>query len=365
MSNLPKVLFIIPSVDSGGIEIYLLRFLRLKKGEFNAAILVRGSKSGDLAQDYKSLMLPLVFMPLGYHNPIRWIKYFHFFKSNEFETICDFNANFSGIPMLIARIAGIKNRIVFYRQGKDHFNSSMPKRLYNSLMNKLVFKNSTKILSNSIAGLNYFFPNRSANDTRFKVIYNGVNFSDYQVKINKAELKNNLGIPENGFVIGHTGRLDKAKNHETILKVAKTLIENDSSIYLVLGGHDTEKLAPIVEESGITSNVRLLGYRSDIPALLQMFDVFYFPSITEGQPNSLLEAMASGLTVIASNIEPIAEVFPDKSMLFDPMEIEKVVAKIIQIKSNGIEFLYSDFTEYIALNFDSEARFNDLLLELN
>ena len=232
-------------------------------------------------------------------------------------------------------------------------------------MNKLVFKNSTKILSNSIAGLNYFFPNRSANDTRFKVIYNGVNFSDYQVKINKAELKNNLGIPENGFVIGHTGRLDKAKNHETILKVAKTLIENDSSIYLVLGGHDTEKLAPIVEESGITSNVRLLGYRSDIPALLQMFDVFYFPSITEGQPNSLLEAMASGLTVIASNIEPIAEVFPDKSMLFDPMEIEKVVAKIIQIKSNGIEFLYSDFTEYIALNFDSEARFNDLLLELN
>ena len=156
MSNLLKILFIIPSVNSGGIETYLLRFLRFKKGEFNAVILVRGLKTGDLERDYESLGLPIVSMPLGYFNPLRWLKYYHFFKHNKFDTVCDFNANFSGIPMLIAKLAGIKNRIAFYRQGKNHFKSSFLKRIYNSLMNKLVFKYSSRILANSIAGLNFF-----------------------------------------------------------------------------------------------------------------------------------------------------------------------------------------------------------------
>jgi len=364
LETLCKTLFLIPTVDSGGIETYLLRFLKTHKSQMDVTILVRTYNSGDLYNEYKALDVPLLFMPLGYLNIGRWWNYYSFYKRNGFDTICDFNANMAGIPVWLAYLAGIKNRITFYRQGKDHFRTSFLKRTYNKLMNRLVYRYSTKILANSQSAINFFFSYRKTCDSRFKVIKNGIDFNLFRKKINKAQFRQSLVIPQNAFVIGHVGRLDKSKNHSTILKVAAELIKWNQNIYLVLCGNGTEKLIDDVNTLDISENVRLLGYRQDIPSLLQIFDLFYFPSITEGQPNALIEAMVAGVPVVASNIEPVKEIISDSSMLFNPFDIANVVKYIkVMIEDPSQASGCIDIDE-LYRTFSASLRFDDFLKEI-
>ena len=63
-----------------------------------------------------------------------------------------------------------------------------------------------------------------------------------------------------------------------------------------------EKYEMIVQQMGLDGQIHLLGYRSDVLRILPLFDLYYFPSLTEGQPNALIEAMATGLPFVASDI---------------------------------------------------------------
>src|SRR5690606_5670056 len=106
------------------------------------------------------------------------------------------------------------------------------------LMNKILFASASKILSNSKAALDYFYPeNIRQNPNSFEVIYNGVDYSSFLSS--QANLRAELGIPEQAFVIGHIGRVAPAKNHTTILDVAIKMVEEDPNVYFLLCGDKT------------------------------------------------------------------------------------------------------------------------------
>jgi len=354
-----KVLFIIPSVDSGGIETYVLRFLRKYKSQIQASVLVRHTKKGDLFEQYNALEIPLYFIPLGKFNVKKWKVYRSLFEKEQFDTVCDFNANFAGIPMWMAKKAGVPNRIAFYRQGKDHFNTKdFSKRMYNNWVKSLVNKHATKILANSKAGLDFFYPKREK-DARFKVIYNGIDFKD--ITKTKSELKKEFSIPDNTFVIGHVGRLDKAKNHETILKVLAQLAALEIDFIWLSCGRNTENLLPQIKALHLEEKVRLLGFRKDVHEITLLFDLFYFPSNTEGQPNALIEAMQIGVPIISSSIEPIKETTPAflSNYLFEPNEVDNVVDIIHQIIKHQIEYPIQEMKEWSRAQFSSSLRFKE------
>jgi glycosyltransferase involved in cell wall biosynthesis len=357
-----KVLFIVPTLNPGGIETYLLRFLKFiqKDQTIKSYILVRSLNKGVLYEQYETLEIPIYFQPLGYFKlqNIKW--YFQFFKKHQFDTVCDFNANFAGIPMWLSEKADIKNRITFYRQGKNHFKSSLIKSLYNQFVKRLVLKSSTQILSNSKAALDYFYPNRG-DDERFKVIYNGMNVNDFIFAEKRKSIRAELQIPENAFVICHSGRLDPAKNHSTILKVAKKLIDADKNIFFILCGLSTEQLQEEVSALGVANNIRLLGFREDVPQILNESDLFYFPSITEGQPNALIEAMLVGLPFVASNIAPIEEIIPSdfRLLLINAFDVEEACKLIIAIKSKDLNMKFARIQRWATDNFSQEQRFKE------
>lgn len=359
-----KVCFLIPSLNSGGIETYLLRFLLHQKETINATVLIRNSKTGELYDSYIASGATIIFKPLGYFNPSAMLRYFRFFKSEKFDTVCDFNANFAGLPMLLSKFVGVKKRITFYRQGSDHFKKSIGKQLYNKLMNRLVYKFSTAIFANSSAGLEFFFPNEYPKDSRFKVIKNGVTISDYlNNQLTKEEIRRQLDLPENAFIIGHTGRFTPAKNHFFLLEVVKKLFDHKKDIHLVLIGNDTNQLIPRIKELNILENCTVLGYKNNIPDYLKAFDLFFFSSVTEGQPNALIEAMISGLPIAASDIPSIKECLPmdKKECLIDPYNVETTVQKIIEIIENPQNYTYQEFAKK---NFDAEIQFGEFLKNL-
>lgn len=326
-----KTCFLIPSVASGGIEMYLLRYLNFIEDTSQITVLVRSNQKGELYDEYQATGVKLVFLPLGYLSLSRTINHYQFYKSQKFDVICDFNANFAGIPMLLAKRLNVPKRIAFYRQGSNHFKPSFFKTGVNFFMNRLVYKNATHILSNSKAAFDFFFPKRSSLDKRFEVIYNGVNIEEYSLAESKQSIREDLGITENAFVIGHIGRLDKAKNHETILKVFQQLQQEHSNFYLLLCGRNTEDLIPQLEALGIKDKTFVLGYRKDIPRVLKSLDCFLFPSVTEGQPNALIEAMVAGIPIVASNIPAILECVPKPchSYLKKPHDIDGMAQAVL------------------------------------
>lgn len=355
-----KLCFLIPSVNAGGIETYLLRFLGSLNNLENVTIVVRSDTRGELYNDYQYLRCRLHFMPLGYINPLRMWRLYRFFKRKSFDTVCDFNANFAGLPMFIALIAGVPKRVAFYRQGRNHFKPSLHRNVVNQIMNRLVYYHATNVLSNSGAALNYFFSGRKPADDRFQIIPNGFNPDIYDIPGDKATLRQELGIANDKFVVGHCGRLDRAKNHHGILKTAALLVHEDPSFHFLLCGSNTQRLNQEVEEMGLSKHFSLLGFRKDVPELLNTMDLFYFPSYTEGQPNALIEAMLADLPLVASCIAPIRECMPltHHHWLVEPDDSKSACRKIMeqrQLMAAGIK--KQNLRNWAREKFNAEANF--------
>lgn len=354
MSN-AKICFLVVSVNAGGVETYLYRFLSGYKN-ITPYVVTKGGGKGNLYDDYVESGAEIVPFKMGYCNIRSWFKLYNFFRQHKFDAVCDMTANFSGIPLTIAKLASVSTRIAFYRQSSHHFKLSIFNLAYANFTNWLVGKNATVILANSQAALDFYFLDKQ--DDRFKVIKNGVNQELFGFKQSKRELRKYFGLPLDKFIVGHTGRVAFAKNHETILKVAKEICSQNKDVIFVLAGNGTEKLP---SQKGIIT----MGYCSEIPKLLKTFDTYYFPSVTEGQPNSLIEAMISGLPFVASNIAPIKECVPEQnySQLIPPLDSEATVVKLNEIINSEDKSTYI-CKEWAILEYDAQKKFEEFYREL-
>jgi glycosyltransferase involved in cell wall biosynthesis len=129
------------------------------------------------------------------------------------------------------------------------------------------------------------------------------------VIVNKSEKRKELGVPEDAFVLLSVGELSKRKNHEIIIRVLSTL-KNNNLVYLICGQGDLEEyLRNLAKQLGV--HVILLGFRRDISELSLIADLFVFPSLQEGLPVALMEAMASGLPVVCSKIRGNTDLIED------------------------------------------------------
>ena len=147
---------------------------------------------------------------------------------------------------------------------------------------------------------------------KITVIHNGVDFNKYSNCVS-AVSKTKLGIKSSDYVIGSVGTLRSVKGYEyLLLSVPKVLQIFPNTKFVIAGdGPLKEELQKLACELNIQHDVIFLGYRKDIPDVLSAFDIFVLPSLTEGSPNALLEAMASSKPVIATKVGGIPEIILD------------------------------------------------------
>jgi glycosyltransferase involved in cell wall biosynthesis len=354
------VCFLLTSLESGGAENYLLRFIKHSEGEFRAVVICKSGKKGVLENDYISANAIIEIIPAGYFNVGSWIKAYKVFKKYKVSAICDFTGNFAGVFLVLAKLAGVSKRISFYRRSSHAFRPTLVNNLYDKWVNGLVAKHATNILANSMHGLNFFHPKRDLNDKRFGVIFNGLNETEFVSNISKKDIREELGIPQDAFFVGHTGRLNVAKNHPTMLKIAEQLVDKHDEMYFLFCGKETEKLMQQTSSEKLKKRLILLGYRTDVNRILKAMDLYIFPSITEGQPNALIEAMITGLPCLYSDIETIKEVVPISNLhaMFPPYDVQSFVDTIEKAYQNT-EFLKSFVSKSHAVSqFNSVTNFN-------
>ena len=133
--------------------------------------------------------------------------------------------------------------------------------------------------------------------------------------VDRDQIRNEIGVPADSFMLLSVGELNKNKNHIVIIK-ALSKINNANIHYVIVGtGQLEKKLKNIAVKLGIGEQVHLLGYRSDVMDLYKAADLFCFPSKREGLPVSLIESMASGLPCICSNIRGNSDLITDSNYL--------------------------------------------------
>ncbi|AWI24447.1 glycosyltransferase [Flavobacterium pallidum] len=363
-----KILFLLPTLDAGGAENYALRVINHYKEEFDFSVLSVKLRKGDLHDDFAKAGAKIFYRSIGYLDIKKAKAFYDFLKSEGFDTICTFNGNFGGLPIAIAKKAGIKNRMAFYRRSTNAFGNNFFKKKYNDFANFLIRKNATGILSNSRAAFENFHKKYHKTDPRYKVIPNGSDAAKFDIALSRKDAAKKLGINENAYVIGHVGRFDPAKNHNTIFKVAAKVIAENPEVFFLFCGKDTDSdnFKARLAENGISNNGITLGLRNDLEVVYRAMNVFYFPSVTEGQPNALIEAMLSGLPVITADIASISEALPEnhQHMVFNPLEIRSVADLLIGFSTQRINENEFKCKDWAKVKFDLDKNltlFKDLL----
>jgi len=135
------------------------------------------------------------------------------------------------------------------------------------------------------------------------LIPNGVDTERYHPG-RDPELRRELGIAEDEFVVGAIGRLDPIKNHIGLINAIGIVNRGPAKARLVIVGEGPNRpqVDAALKASSLAPQPLLLGYRSDVERLYRMFDVFVLNSFAEGMSNTLLEAMASGLPIVCTGV---------------------------------------------------------------
>lgn len=126
-----------------------------------------------------------------------------------------------------------------------------------------------------------------------------------------AELREEIGLPQDAFVIVSIGELNSNKNHQAVIRAIAAL-DDPTVHYLICGeGPLRAELSGLTVELGVEGRVHLSGYRRDIPDVLALADAFCLPSLREGLPMALMEAMAAGKAIVASDIRGVQDLVDD------------------------------------------------------
>jgi glycosyltransferase involved in cell wall biosynthesis len=149
----------------------------------------------------------------------------------------------------------------------------------------------------------------------------------------KARKQIVFSVPENTLVVLCVGRLELPKGHDTLLR-ALSLVPG-AMLALVGDGPLSGQLHALARQLGITSRVRFMGTRMDVPQLLKTADVYVQPSHWEGFGIAALEAMASGMPIVASDVPGLADVVGDAGLLFPVGDEVQLAQKIVTLLADS------------------------------
>lgn len=241
---------------------------------------------------------------------------------------------------VLGRLCGHKNKVdkIIYTAHGFHFYKGAP------LINNVVYKTIERILAHYTDVLITMneedFQSAKklklkANGNVYKVNGVGINTEEYcNVKVDRNEYRKSLGLKEDDFVCIAMGDLIKRKNFPTAIKAIGKC--NNSQIhYLICGtGPELENLKKLSNQLNVEKQIHFLGFRNDIKELLSISDCFLFTSLQEGLPRSLMEAMASGLPCIVSDIRGNNDLIKNGINGFLVLNINDLKDKILTLYKN-------------------------------
>lgn len=178
------------------------------------------------------------------------------------------------------------------------------------------------------------------------VLNNGIDFTRFQNTKSKLEIRGELNIPRNAFVLGHVGRFNYQKNHKFLVEIFLKVYKQNKNTYLLMIGHG-EELSSVknsLEASPAKNNFQILSNRKDVPDLLSAMDVFVFPSRFEGLGIVLIEAQKMMLPCVVSDSVPQYAKQTDYVRFLSLDNLDAWVSVILNIEEDNEEFQQTELS---------------------
>ena len=188
---------------------------------------------------------------------------------------------------------------------------NIDKRPWQFSLDRLTMPWADRVVFNSKNVVDFSILNEGVRPEQVVVIPNGVPARDQAP--DKPTLRARLGLPNDCPLIGTVGRLRPQKGVEVLLHAFQwVIIEEPTTVLLVIGdGELRPDLERLAHTLGVADSVRFLGERPDVSDILPALDVYAHPALFEGMPNAVMEAMAAGLPVVATDVDGTRELIED------------------------------------------------------
>ena len=314
--------------DIGGLEKIVVDFYNhIDTSEFELEFLLQGPKDVDFSEHFKKLCRnKIVFHRIPKLRP--YIKqalkeWDDFFKKNShrYDILWSNQNALSHLEFLkLAKKYGIEKRIVHAHCAQaEHFH-----RIIHPINRLFVGKYATDFWACGTEALNHFYHGKERE--KALVIHNAIEVEKFLYNQEmQAQLRKEYHIPEDCLVVGQVSRLyEKQKNQSFCVKVFSEIVKKEPNSRLVfIGRGDTSFLLNLAEQYGVADKVIFTGLKTNVGEMLNLLDVFFFPSNFEGLPIVLIEAQANGLPVVTASHLPDAKIlenFDNQLSLTDSLE---------------------------------------------
>ena len=295
-----RVLHVFGSLDLGGAESRIMDVYRnIDRSKIQFDFAVHTAKPEYFHEEIFRLGGRIFHLP-----KFKGINYFNYQKkwkellteNPEIKIIHGHMTTTAFIYLKIAKKNKIIKRIV-------HARSSNKDTWIKNITSKLSRFQATHFLAVSKTAAVSEFGKKISN-TKAKILYNGIPFKNFYYSFEKRiEFRKDFAFSENQKIIVHIGRFHKAKNHKFLLKVFKSLSENNQALRLLLIGEGPllNQIKSFVNKNNLSDIVYFLGIRNDINEILNGSDLFLFPSFYEGLPSVVIESQLCDLPIICSS----------------------------------------------------------------
>lgn len=168
------------------------------------------------------------------------------------------------------------------------------------------------------------------------VLKNLIEDKRLEIKRTREQVRRDLNIPQDGLVMVNVASLYWIKNQRVLIDALRRMDQKNISLLMVGDGPSRRELEAYARTQGVFERVRFLGWREDIADILNASDVFVLPSLSEGLPICLLEAMSIGLPCIASRAGGIEEILSDgiNGIMMKPTSINDLIEALNRIINN-------------------------------
>lgn len=328
MNLTTKVLQIIPDLGLGGAEIMVEHLsTELKKKGYDVNIISLYNYHSAITERLEKRQVPIIYLNkkkgLDWKIIFRLSQLMKKIKPDVVHThlyaapYAMIAAIFAGIPIKVHTIHNIATK-----------EESKPKRIINGLFYKYC-----QVIPVSISPLvkRTILEEYHLKENQTPMIYNGI---DFEKSVSKVEYVSN----NDKISIVHVGSFKEQKNHLGLIASFRLFCDEfpDSILNLIGSGALEKQTEDYVKELGLGNNVLFLGLKANVYPFLNSADIFVLPSLWEGMPISLIEAMASGLPIVATRVGGVPDMIEDHiSGLLVDVNNEDIAAALIELASNA------------------------------
>ena len=337
MNKKINLMQVVNGMRVGGAELKLLELIEnLDRDKFNITICSL-EDVGTLKEAFKDTGYPLHILPKVHRFDARLIgKLSQIMQQENIDVVMTTLFYADVIGSFAAKLAKVPVCISW--ETRSHPKGSGVGQKRHIFSYRLAMRYVKKIVSVSDAVKKFLIESRNISPEKILTVRYGIDIDKYK-KQDGIQKRKEIGYDENTFLVGIVARLSKQKGHIYLIDAIPDIINKfPNTKFIFIGdGPLRSELEDKVKSLQLNSTIEFLGSRPDVPELLNAIDLFVLPSLYEGLPNVVLEAMASQKAIIATAVDgtPEAIIHEESGLLVSPEkpgELSEAIKRVIDDK---------------------------------